>query len=88
MTDTQEEHDKDWMKSLVRLRHVAGFTQADVAEKMGVNQGWVSELETSLLDGGDPRLSTLRRYAKAINVLVMHAVDPGEVDDASEEEED
>lgn len=43
------------------------MTQGKVAEAMGVGQSTVSEFEAS----NDPRLSTIQRYAQAVNVRVF-----------------
>jgi len=49
--------------SLVALRKRIGLTQAQVARRMGVGQSTVSGFET---EGSDPRLSTVQRYARAV----------------------
>lgn len=53
------------MYTLKLLRTALGLTQAEVGERTGVQQGEVSKLEArETLD--DVRVSTLRRYAKAL----------------------
>lgn len=48
---------------LVGFRKALGLTQTDVAKRMGVGQSTVSGFETEM---SDPRLSTLQRYARAV----------------------
>ncbi|MGC4784125.1 helix-turn-helix domain-containing protein [Micromonospora zamorensis] len=50
--------------ALVKSRMKRGFSQRRVASRMGTTQSAVSDLEKGLVD---PRLSTLQRYARAIN---------------------
>ena len=63
------------LRSLVDARQAAHLTQAAVAETMGTTQSAISELE-----GGtaDPRLSTLQRYARAVQRAVVVVVSPSE----------
>jgi transcriptional regulator with XRE-family HTH domain len=53
----------DLLLAMVRCRREIGLSQVDVAAAMETSQSAVSELE-----GGatDPRLSTLQRYARAV----------------------
>ena len=52
---------------LLRARHEAGLTQADVADRMGTKPTAVARLESG---GGSqkhsPSLNTLRKYAEAV----------------------
>jgi transcriptional regulator with XRE-family HTH domain len=48
---------------LVRLRKARKLTQKQVAERMGVGQSTVAGFEN---EGSDPRLSTVQRYARAV----------------------
>ncbi|WP_080636949.1 helix-turn-helix domain-containing protein [Salinispora vitiensis] len=48
--------------TLVGLRVGQGLTQADVASEMETTQSAVSKFERA---GGDPRISTVQRYARA-----------------------
>ena len=51
---------------LLKARHAAGLTQAQVAERMGTQAPAVARLERSLATGKhSPSLSTLRKYAEA-----------------------
>lgn len=54
--------------ALVEARMKNGLTQADVAERLGTTQGSVSEFETCRYP--NPTLSTLRRYAMAVGVIL------------------
>lgn len=49
--------------TLVAMRKGFGLTQAEVAEAMGTTQSAVSDIERI---GGDPRISTVQRYARAV----------------------
>ena len=51
------------IETLVKLRKEVGLTQAQLARRMGVGQSTVSGFET---EGSDPRLSTVQRYARAV----------------------
>lgn len=59
--------------SLVRLRARFGLTQTGLAHAMGVKQPTVSGFET---EGSDPRLSTLQRYARAVDASIWISVVP------------
>ncbi|CAN5623018.1 type II toxin-antitoxin system antitoxin HigA [soil metagenome] len=48
---------------LVGFRKALGLTQTEVAKRMGVGQSTVSGFET---ETSDPRISTLQRYARAV----------------------
>ncbi len=52
------------LRNLIRVRKWQSVSQVDVARFMGTTQSAVSDLE-----GGDtdPQLSTLQRYARAVN---------------------
>jgi DNA-binding XRE family transcriptional regulator len=52
---------------LLRARHEAGLTQAQVAERMGTQPPAVARLERALATGKhSPSLATIRKYAKAV----------------------
>ncbi|MFC5290939.1 helix-turn-helix domain-containing protein [Actinokineospora guangxiensis] len=53
--------------SLIRLRRALRLTQSEVARRMGVRQPTVSNFET---EASDPKLSTLQRYARAVEAQV------------------
>ncbi|MCI7457751.1 helix-turn-helix domain-containing protein [Actinomyces urogenitalis] len=61
------------MHDLVAARESAGLTQEQVAELMGTNQGTISRFESRTTDA---RMSTLRRYAKAVGVTISYEVTP------------
>lgn len=65
------ERDVRLIEILVGVRKQLGLTQADVADRMDRSQPAVSDFERL---GGDPRLSTIRRYALAIGADVFHVV--------------
>ena len=59
---------------LLKARHAAGLTQAQVAERMGTQPPAVARLERSLATGKhSPSLSTLRKYVEACGKeLTLH----------------
>lgn len=57
--------------TLVSLRTRLGISQAEVAAEMETTQSAVSKFERA---GGDPRISTLQRYAAAIGARVRFGV--------------
>ena len=51
---------------LLRARHEAGLTQAQVAERMGTQPPAIARLERALATGKhSPSVATLRKYAEA-----------------------
>lgn len=72
--------DAHWLSQLVAYRKLKGFTQQDVAERMGIRQSNVSRLEN--LNTGKKRKHSdiLTRYAEAVGVYVGHIVVDGESD--------
>ena len=51
---------------LLKARHEAGLTQADVAERMGTLPPAVARLERALASGKhSPSIATIRKYVKA-----------------------
>lgn len=63
--------DLDFVRNLVQLRKSQGLSQQDVADRLGISQASVAAFERY---DNDPKLSTLRRYAHAVEALVAHAV--------------
>lgn len=59
------------IRTLVGIRNDKKLTQAQIAEAMGTTQSAVSDLERT---AGDPRLSTVQRYARAAGVKVCLTV--------------
>jgi transcriptional regulator with XRE-family HTH domain len=52
---------------LIALRHRRGINQSQLARSMGVGQSTVSGFEN---ESTDPRISTLQRYARALDARV------------------
>lgn len=63
--------DEALLDDLIKIRKDY-FTQAEVAEKLGVKQSTIAAFERY---GNDPKLSTIRRYAHAVGALVAHKVE-------------
>jgi DNA-binding XRE family transcriptional regulator len=57
--------------SLVRARVARHLKQEDVAVAMGTTQSAISNFERT---GGDPKISTVLRYARAVGVRVTFVV--------------
>ncbi len=57
--------------ALVRRRSELGLSQTVVAARMGTSQSAVARLEAGR---SDPRMSTLERYAAALDTSVAYAV--------------
>jgi len=79
LADALVEADMALMDDLVEMRVRRGLTQRDVGDIMGVSQPTVAEFEA---DGSNPCLSTIRRYALAVQAQVRHSVQPQEDVDA------
>ena len=64
--DRIEREESELLDQLLKARHDAGLTQAQVAERMGTQPPAVARLERALATGKhSPSLATLRKYAKA-----------------------
>jgi DNA-binding XRE family transcriptional regulator len=64
--DRIEREEGELLDQLLKARHDAGLTQAQVAERMGTQPPAVARLERSLATGKhSPSLATLRKYAHA-----------------------
>ena len=64
--DRVEREESVLLDTLLKARHEAGLTQAEVAERMGTQAPAVARLERSLATGKhSPSVATLRKYAKA-----------------------
>ncbi|WP_350318883.1 helix-turn-helix transcriptional regulator [Rhodococcus sp. MEB032] len=59
------------LDKLVKLRKALGLTQSEVARRMGVRQPTVSGFET---ESSDPKLSSLQRYARAVEAEIQFVV--------------
>lgn len=64
--------DQNLLARLIEIRK-ARMSQEEVAQLLGITQASVSAFERL---GNDPKLSSIRRYAKAIGAMVRHQVDP------------
>ena len=61
-----EREEGQLLDQLLKARHEAGLTQAQVAQRMGTHPPSVARLERSLATGKhSPSLATLRKYAQA-----------------------
>ena len=66
----------EYQAGLAAVRHLAGLTQADVAEKMGIRQGGVSRLERR----SDTLVSTLKAYFDAVGAEATITIRVGNVE--------
>jgi ribosome-binding protein aMBF1 (putative translation factor) len=61
-----EREEGELLDSLLKARHDAGLSQADVAERMGTQAPAVARLERALATGKhSPSVATLRKYVAA-----------------------
>lgn len=61
--------DEKLFRDLVAFRKARGLSQQQVADLMGIDKSNVSRLESGVRD---VQLSTLRRYAMALDVVIRH----------------
>ena len=61
---------RELARQLAGHRRDAGLTQTEMAERMGTSQGQVARFES----GADTRLSTVARYAAALDVTVSWSI--------------
>lgn len=73
LAEEQVREDRDMLAGLVRLRKERDLTHAEVGSLLGVTGSAIQQFERV---GGDPRLSTIRRYALALGALVRHDIAP------------
>lgn len=66
------EEDHELVQALIQMRRDKGLKQSEVAAKMQRDPASVSNFERL---GGDPHLSTIRRYAHAIGARILHRVE-------------
>jgi len=64
--------DRALLRGLVKERLRQQLSQHDVAERLGLTQPTVAAFERH---DSDPKLSTIRRYAQVIGVMVSHEVE-------------
>jgi DNA-binding XRE family transcriptional regulator len=55
------------LEQMIEARLAAGLSQDDIAQRMGTHKSNISRLENSLLQNPSPTLSTLKKYAAALN---------------------
>lgn len=75
LADELVKEDDELLDALRTRRRMLGLSQAEIGERMGISQGAVARIEAG---DRDPRLSTIRRYAHAVDALVTHSVLPGD----------
>lgn len=61
--------------SLVSQRQASKLSQAELAKELGIPQSALSDFEAGRLD---PNLSTVQRYARALNMRLQFHFVPGE----------
>ena len=55
------------LREMLKARHDAGLSQADVAKRMGTKPPAITRLESSLTSGKhSPSIATLKKYAEAV----------------------
>ena len=64
---------EDFIRLLVNRRRAKGLTQKDVARLMKTHQSVISDFE---LMGGNPRIDTIQRYARAVGYRVLLELAP------------
>lgn len=67
-------NDSMLLDQLIQMRIDKGLSQTEVGRRMGVSQPTVASFEAQR----DPKLSTIRRYAHAVEALVSHTVESDE----------
>lgn len=65
---------------LVAMRKAKNLSQDDVARRIGVDRSVVSKFENSINSDKQPQLSTIKRYAEAVEAFVAHFVTDGTID--------
>lgn len=77
--DFQDETDRTrLLMTLVHLRTSRGITQADVAQRMGIEQRTVIAYEQGFQEGREYSIGTIQRYARAIGVELRMWIQPKE----------
>ncbi|MET8694754.1 helix-turn-helix transcriptional regulator [Streptomyces bauhiniae] len=68
-------HDTDTLMDLILAltasRTALGMSQAEVAQRMGVTEAEVTDFERV---GGDPRFTTVQRYARAVGYQLTASI--------------
>lgn len=71
-----EREEADLLDALLKARHEAGLTQAEVAQRMGTQPPAVARMERALATGRhSPSVSTLRKYVKACGRKLVFRID-------------
>ncbi len=65
----------DLIATLVSIRKACGLTQVELAERMGVSQSNISQIESG---AREPRVGWVLRYAAATGARVDIDVKPGD----------
>ena len=73
LADRLVHSDYAFIDELISWRVERGLTQAIVAERMGVSEATVKELEHY---STNPPLSLIRRYSLSVGVMVHHQIEP------------
>lgn len=60
---------------IYEARRRAGLSQAALADRLGWDRAWISRLENQV---AEPRLTTLRQLARALNVSVFDLLPEGD----------
>lgn len=68
----------DLIDQLVAMRKARKLTQADVAERMGVDRSVISRFETAATGGRNPNLHTVWSYAETVGAFIGFIVAAGE----------
>jgi transcriptional regulator with XRE-family HTH domain len=68
-------NDYRFLSELVKIRKDLGLSQQDVADRLGISQPAVAAFERH---DADPKMSTIRRYAHAVGILVGHVAEKDE----------
>jgi ribosome-binding protein aMBF1 (putative translation factor) len=70
-----EREEFELLDLLLKARHEAGLSQAQVAERMGTKASAIARLERSLVTGKhSPSIMTLRKYANACGRKIVFNV--------------
>lgn len=71
MPDMGKERTEDpAMKRVLKLYEDSGMTQQELGEKMGYGAASARQAVSQFLKSGDPQISMLRRFAKAVGVKI------------------
>lgn len=64
---------EDFIQSAKTLRQTQGITQQDMADRLDTKQPCISDFERL---GGDPRIRTIQRYARALGYKLTLSLEP------------